>query len=202
MVAWTIGSSVDLVDVGTGQFAGTIASDAERITGIAWSPDGGYLATSHSAEDAFDPDVTHVTMQVWDVTSDEDIISTPTLRIDNRGGGGLAWNPEGTLLAASESQRLFIYNVSSNEIEADIPVDEESPTTIVWSPDGRFVATGGTMIRIWDTKTWQVARTIPVEGVAGSLQWSPDSEHLYNDGGPSGLYLDDVPISEIQASKN
>lgn len=201
-IAYALGSGVYILDAASGSVVRTIGTGAIRVVELAWSPNGQELATSHYTEDAFKPSVPIISIKTWDLATGENQIISPTVTIENRGGGHMDWSPDATRLAILEHNRLFIYDLSSDQSVADLPFEENSPAIVVWSPDGRFVATGGTMIRIWDTKTWQVARTIPVTGAAVSLQWSPDSEHLYNDGGSSGLYLDDVPVSEIQAPKS
>ncbi|HEX2906377.1 MAG TPA: hypothetical protein VHO69_05910, partial [Phototrophicaceae bacterium] len=196
-IAYTLGSGVYILDATSATVIRNVNTGTIRVVEMAWSPDGQKLATSHYTEDVFNPGVTRVNVKIWNLTSEENPVTSPLLTIENRGGGNIDWSPDETRLALLEKNRLFIYDLSAGQSEVDLPFDEESPATLVWSPDGRFVATGGTTIRIWDTSTWQVIRTIPVTGAAGSLQWSPNSEHLFNDGGPSGLYLDDAPIKEI-----
>jgi WD40 repeat protein len=59
------------------------------------------------------------------------------------------------------------------------------PTTLVWSPDGRFIATSGTQTRnihIWDVEQQKLVRDLllpnPPSGVFHNMAWSPDSRYL------------------------
>lgn len=58
----------------------------------------------------------------------------------------------------------------------------DTPMWIVcWSPDGRWLATGGQTgkIQLWDTSDWQPVRQL--EGAAGysrNLAWSPDNKRI------------------------
>jgi WD40 repeat protein len=92
-----------------------------------------------------------------------------------------------------ESGEMLIYNFVARQVEADLQFDEEYPADVVWSPDGQFLVTGGAVIRIWDTNTWEIAGTISAEARVRTLQWSPDGQFLFSDRGPEGLYRDAIP---------
>lgn len=59
------------------------------------------------------------------------------------------------------------------------------PTSIVWSPDGRYIASTGTQTRtlhIWDVTTKQIIRSMELPGSPAGLfhnmAWSPDGRYL------------------------
>jgi WD40 repeat protein len=91
------------------------------------------------------------------------------------------------------SGELLVYDFVTDQLQADLQFDEENPGDVAWSPDGNFVATGGALIRIWDTNTWEVATTIPTEPYARTLQWSAVGQVLFSDKGANGLYMDALP---------
>jgi WD40 repeat protein len=54
-------------------------------------------------------------------------------------------------------------------------------TTVAWSPDSKFVASGGEepTVRVWDVATGQVTATVTgISGGAAALAWSPDGKLL------------------------
>lgn len=59
------------------------------------------------------------------------------------------------------------------------------PTTVVWSPDGRFIATSGTQTRtihIWDVAQRKLVKVLDLPHVPAALfhnmAWSPDGRYL------------------------
>jgi dipeptidyl aminopeptidase/acylaminoacyl peptidase len=204
-VAIAAGSYADIYDVSDGTLspstsgATLIVSDAHRIVNLSWSPDGSRLATSHFFKSQLGnlgstlgtPEEVRA-IQVWDIAPG--VIQTiPILKIDDFGGGNMSWSPDGARLAMLGCSELLVYDFVSRQVEADLQFDEEYPADVVWSPDGQLLATGGEVIRIWDTNTWEVVGTISAEARVRTLQWSPDGQFLYSDRGPDGLYLDAVP---------
>lgn len=60
-----------------------------------------------------------------------------------------------------------------------------------YSPDGTMLATGGMDIRVWDVKTRQLLRVMPmpdrqIDGDAVQMQFSPDGKSIYVRGGSPG----------------
>lgn len=197
-IAWAIGSAVFVSDVAANMPSRTISATSGRIVEIAWSPDGTHLATSHYSEDAFNPAITHVSVAIWDLATSNDLISDPSFVINDRGGGSIEWSPDGTQLAILQHNKVSIFDVNDTTT-VELSFDEESPSTVAWNKDGNRLAVGGDIIRVWDTTTWQIIKTIPVDGDATTMQWSLNGDYIFNDGGQSGLYLDTVPVSEIRA---
>jgi len=113
VVAWTLGSTVDIYDTSTDSFVAVISTSAERIVDLAWSPDGQRLATSHFANDLFDPNVTNVTVKLWNIIPSENILRIPILTIEDRGGGSISWSPDGSKLALLEDGGFAIYDILS-----------------------------------------------------------------------------------------
>ncbi|WP_439381388.1 toll/interleukin-1 receptor domain-containing protein [Amycolatopsis lexingtonensis] len=59
----------------------------------------------------------------------------------------------------------------------------------VLAPDGGLVATGGTTIRLWDTKTGDLVRESPPMNRTAKLSWSPDSKWLVSGGNFGSLVI-------------
>lgn len=109
-------------------------------------------------------------------------------RLDNyRAVNSAALSPDGRLIASVHGQGLGIGGsvriweaATGAEVHRLAGVD--APMWVVrWSPDGRWIATGGQTgkIQLWDTSTWQpAARLEGAAGYARNLEWSPDSTML------------------------
>lgn len=196
IVSWTEGRSVHVYDVHTHQDVGWLVSDAERIVSFAWSPDGQRIATSHFAEGGFEPGERRTTVQLWDVSTISQLMTTPLLTIDDRGGNSAAWSPTGDRFAVVESGGFLVYDLTTDLITTITFSDEVRLPGIQWSPDGSQLATGGTTIHVWDTTTWE-RHDIPTERVVTTLQWSFTGEHIFHNGGLRGLYLDETPLVDV-----
>ena len=193
VIGWSLGSSVTLFDVNTQTNLGTIVSDRQAIVSFAWSPDGQQIVTSHSA--GFGKG--SITIQVWDVSTISPIMNAPLLTIDDHGGGQIIWSPDGTRIAGLESNGIFLYDLSTSNLSTIDIATEPRLNVIEWNPDGSQLATGGSAIRIWNPNTLQLVREIQPEFSVGSLQWSFDGQHIFNDGGGEGLYIDDVALVDV-----
>ncbi len=193
-IAYIVGSGIYILNALNGNPIRSIGGGIPLPVSVAWNPDGIRLATSHFSIDPFNSDIITVAIKVWDLSVSGEPLITPVLKIENRGGGDIAWSPDGTQLAMLESGGLLIYDVITNQANADLSFKEQYPVTVVWNPSGNQIATGGTLIRVWNTTTWELVKTMPVDGSAGTLQWSPDGKHLFNEGGTKGLYRDNMPV--------
>jgi WD40 repeat protein len=202
-IAYTLGSGVTVLDAATGSWLYHIAAGDANIVYLAWSLDGTRLATSHFAENPFTSDLgataTRI-VKVWDLSNTQNRLTVPSFVIQDRGGGELAWSPDCTRLAMTEDQRLLVYNLDLDQMETDLPVDDDYFNQLEWNRNGNLLATGGSLIRVWDTDTWQVVRTIELDKPVSNLQWSFDGKHLFSDGGTDGLYWDDIPMSQLTAT--
>ncbi len=166
-----------------------VSNDSGSIVDLVWDPSGRLLATSHLSRNALDSSFDSSEFQIWDIELGS-VQTTPLVRYDDRGGGPIAWNPEGTELALLISNELIIYDLETDAFVEELTFDEETPITVVWSPTGDYLATGGTLLRIWDTETWDVVATLPAESYVSAIQWSPDGQQIYSNRGAEGLSID------------
>jgi WD40 repeat protein len=154
------------------------------VTGIAWSPDGHYLATSEN----FD-----MIAKIWD-TSDYHIVHT--IKKINLGDFRLLFTADGKFLITSSQKEfdgkdrtaLSIVDVATGDDVRDVqgPHDpslhplNNQPNDFVLSPDGNFLYVtfnaGDKLAHIYDTATWNDVGTIPT--IAASMQGGPENDQL------------------------
>lgn len=193
-IAFVLDAGVKIWDAATGKWIYGIGAGGGIVRDFAWTWDGERLATSSYAEAVFDTEAER-TVKIWDLSTIDESLTVPNLTIQDHGGGSVAWSPDGKRLAMIEEQRLLIYDVELEQIEADLPVDSEYFSQVTWNRIGNLLATGGSVIRVWDTASWEVLHTFPTDGAASTLQWSFDGQHIFSDGGSDGLQRDDLPAS-------
>ncbi|KAF9427947.1 hypothetical protein BGZ94_003777 [Podila epigama] len=173
-------NAVKLCDVLTGYVRLKLIGHNDVVTCIAYSPDGGKIATA-SAD---------TTARLWDTLSGDTLhILRHTEFVTS-----IAFSPNGHQLVSSgrdtslqtwESQtgeRLFLLE---GRLDYDEDSDEDSLLCIAYSPDGRQIASGGTCetVVVWNAHTGKHLfklsdHTLGVNSVA----YSPDSRQIVSGG--------------------
>jgi WD40 repeat protein len=168
-------------DVATGAQAPGSMPVRSRLSGLAFSPDGGRLASVDSTG-----------VQIWDVAT-----RTPVggpLAVDGDGAYDVAFSPDGSLLSATSPS-------GGLELWADLGATPPAPHRlghptsggraaslgswhVAFSPDGHLLAAsspGG--VTLWDTRTGAVVAEPTTDrwyqGIGGAgLAFSPDGDTL------------------------
>jgi WD40 repeat protein len=137
---------------------------------IAWSPDGKKFASGG-----------------W-----FDVYLWGSINYDNPrkiNGFGLVqaidWSPDGKKIALTEDYLIHIINVDDGETQITLPNHENASeigiTSLDWSPDGLYLATGdgNGKIQIWDPTSGVEIQSIKAhEDLIGGISWSPDGKQL------------------------
>jgi WD40 repeat protein len=159
--------------------AGTTPTWAS-VTSIAWSPDGRSIASvSHNGVILLlDPANGKVSRTLQDLS-----------RVDWGVPSAVAWSPDGRTLAASTWDRLGLrpppvrvirlWSAATGELQRAISSSNSAVYSVAWSPDGRFLATGGSEpIKIWDAFGGTNLRTMENSRSENGIAWSPDGAFL------------------------
>jgi WD40 repeat protein len=167
----------------------------EKITALAFSPDGKWITAAGCARRDSNQDVClENTLTFYDLVTGK---IGRTLQAKGGRLTGLAFTPDGEILfAAIANDRIYRYNLSAADqtLPTPLPIFEYSSGTVIVSPDGKYMVSGGCDyfsipgglcgkggIVLWDLHA-SVPSGTALKGVAASmhdLAFSPKGDQLY-----------------------
>lgn len=191
LVTASFDGTAKIWDPTTGELEQSLEGHSDRVTNVAYHPDGQHVATTS----------TDGTARIWDAATGRLLL---TLEGHGEGivGGfwvgvlGVSFNPDGERVAtAGADGTARIWDANSGEELLRLEGHPEGLTKVLYSPDGRFLATSSdspiVAVRIWDAETGDELFTI--EGVHGDRIWgldfSPDGRFLATAGGDTSAKI-------------
>jgi WD40 repeat protein/energy-coupling factor transporter ATP-binding protein EcfA2 len=168
---------VRLWDVATGKERATVAVGTLPIPTLAISPDGSRLAT-----------VSDNRLKLWDTsTGQEEPSSAKDLSFPTH----LAFSPQGTILAIADSDKIHLWNNVTQRL-LTMKGHSEVVTSMAFSTDGKFLASGSTVralpshktnLKVWDVIAGKERFNLSGHiGGVYSLAFSSDSKMLASGG--------------------
>jgi WD40 repeat protein len=127
-------------DVATGTSRHMLVPHADGAYGVAFSPDGGMLATTSGVG------VTHL----WETASGDLIRSFSGPSADS--ARGVAFSPDGTVLATTSNDHAVRLRDVAGDFFQTLTGHEDAVLAVAYSPDGRYLASAGLdrTVRIWE----------------------------------------------------
>jgi GTPase SAR1 family protein len=147
----------------------TLRGHTGVINQIAWSPDGGMLASG--ADDK--------TIRLWDAQTGQQLHS---LTGHTNLVLSVAWSPDGGMLASGAVDgTIQLWEVQTGQQLHSLTGHTAWVRSVAWSPDGGMLASSADdrTIRLWEVQTGQQLRSLTghTDGIR-SLAWSPDGGML------------------------
>ncbi len=158
-----------------------------RSDGLAFSPDGRYLASA-SADS---------TVRIWDAATGNEL---RTLSGHVNGVRTVAFSPDGRLLGSGGVDgKVKLWDAASGRELASLNSHTGRINTVIFSRDGALLASGSAdkTIKLWDVATQREVRTLSgFGGVLSPLAFSADGKTLAS-GNPDGtIQLWDVSTGQ------
>jgi len=160
------GPVVSIYAAGELRIARTLRGHGGDVGAVAFSPDGGRLATASADH----------TLRIWDLGTGRVLRS---LKVHNAPVTALAWSNNGAMLASASTAGTA--NVITTEGALVTELRLASPlAAIAFSPDGRRFATGGVdrVVRVVDVASGDVVRVITMASQITALAYSPSGTEL------------------------
>ncbi|MFQ3662463.1 MAG: hypothetical protein SNJ69_08725 [Chloroflexaceae bacterium] len=172
LLALSMGSRILLWDLARSELLGTCNGHDDRVTAIAFAPDGQTLAST-----SLDG-----TVRLWRCAGHGHPVALALLRDGNDPLLSVAFSPDGTLIASGGADRAVrIWRAFDRVRLQTLKGHGGGVEALAFSPDGAMLAAGsrGRVARMWSTRAWQALHVLEDhEGAVESLAFSPDGATL------------------------
>jgi WD40 repeat protein len=163
----------------------TYRGHTNRITSVAWSPNGKYIASGSLDQ----------TVQVW-AANPGDHFQPSIYRGHTAGVQAVAWSPESNRVASgSIDKTVQVWDALSGAHVAIYHGHSDIVQTVAWSPDGNSIASGSAdgTVYLWDVATGKQKYVYHGHRASvNSIVWSPDSQRIASGSSDKTVQILDV----------
>ncbi|KAF9147678.1 hypothetical protein BG015_010644 [Linnemannia schmuckeri] len=162
-------NTVELGDILIGRVRLILVGHHDKVTSIAYSPDGTLIATASK----------DTTIRIWSTLLGNALYlligHSETVK-------SVAFSPTGTQLAScSKDETARIWDSLTGELDFVLKDQASGVTAVAYSPDGSQIASGSSegTVQLWDAHTGENIQCLNGNvGTAESLAYSPDGRQL------------------------
>lgn len=154
-----------------GSILQTFRGHIDRVTSVAWSPNGKYIVSGSIDQ----------TVRIWSVSP---VNHTPVYIYHGHTAGvqTVDWSPDSNrVVSGSIDKTVQVWDALTGEQATVYHGHTGFVNTVAWSPDGKKIASGSAdnTVRIWDVTTGKVMYVYRGhQASVTSIVWSPDSSRL------------------------
>jgi WD40 repeat protein len=161
---------VRLWDVQTGKLLFEKQGHGGRVLGVAFAPDGGHFASAGG------------NVRVWHAATGREVLNLqpPAPLNESYGVQGVAYSPDGKLLAASRGECIHVWNSNTGASHLTIlKAHKDREVSIAFCNSDCLVSVEGGLFRFWGMATGKLLRELKSEGrFGGSMALSANSNFL------------------------
>ena len=150
-----------------------------RLMAVAFSPDGTKIASATAGGYYSDGGPTRWApneVKVWDAKSGKELASL-------RGGGyGLAFSPDGTMIASAsrKDSAVTVWQVATGKELHKLP-GRKLGRSVTFSPDGKWLAAGReNAVNVWNLRSGKATSLTGHDDEVMSVIFSPDGKRLFS----------------------
>ena len=189
LASGSLDNTIRLWDAVTDKNHAPLIGHTNWVTSVAFSPDGETLVSGS---------LDH-TVRMWDPLSGEHefIRAEGTEPVSS-----IALSLDGHTLALLGEQKIWLWDIQSNQIRATLDGNAYNFNSAAFSPDGKTLATGGMdfTVRLWDTQSGQPRATLQHDKPVDFVIFSPDGKTIATDSNDNIIRLWNTDNGELRTT--
>ena len=186
--------TIKIWDLPSGRLHAGLTPPAERVYGLAFSPDGRTLASGGSAR----------VVRIWDAGTGRE---TGRLWGHSAMIISLAFSPDGRRLASAGADAVVrLWEVSAHRLLSTFKGHTDRVDSVAFSPDGRMIVSGGAdwTVKLWDTDrpspplVFKTASQPLLPTACFCVDFSPDGRQIAAGFGDSSVRVWDTATGRVR----